>query len=155
MTFSALVGAPSSGWLTYRYVSRSPKEGVEQDGVEGGVQAIHRRHGSQHGIGKTWGERMGGRDGMMFYFPVHTHIDTSVAKMGRSLSIIKSCSTFLTATQVLQVLVLSHLDYCTVVWSGATKRDLLWNVFKIVQLPKLCWTPGRVAAALAGTNGDP
>ena len=26
--------------------------------------------------------------------------------------------------QVLQALVLSHLDYCSVVWSGATKRDL-------------------------------
>jgi hypothetical protein len=52
------------------------------------------------------------------------HIDTTVAKMGRSLSIIKPCSTFLTALstkQVLQALVLSHLDHCSVVWSGATK----------------------------------
>ena len=55
------------------------------------------------------------------------HIDTTVVKMGRSLSIIKRCSTFLTTLstrQVLQALVLSHLDYCSVVWSGATKRDL-------------------------------
>ena len=46
--------------------------------------------------------------------------------MGRSLSTIKRCSTFLTALstrQVLQALVLSHLDYCLVVWSGTTKRD--------------------------------
>ena len=46
--------------------------------------------------------------------------------MGRSLSIIKCCSAFLTALstrQVLQAQVLSHLD-CSVVWSGATKRDL-------------------------------
>jgi hypothetical protein len=52
------------------------------------------------------------------------HIDTTVAKMGRSLSIIKQCSAFLTTRQVLQALVLSHLDYCPVVWSGASKRDL-------------------------------
>ena len=54
------------------------------------------------------------------------HIDTTVAKMGRSPSIIKRCSTFLTTLstrQVLQALVLSHLDYCSVV-PGATKRDL-------------------------------
>jgi hypothetical protein len=47
--------------------------------------------------------------------------------MGRSVSIIMHCSTFLTALsarQVLQALVLSHLDYCSVVWSGATNRDL-------------------------------
>jgi hypothetical protein len=47
--------------------------------------------------------------------------------MGGSLFVIKSYSTFLTALstrQVLQALVLSHLDYCSVVWSGATKRDL-------------------------------
>ena len=54
------------------------------------------------------------------------HIDTRVAKMGRCLSIIKRCSalTTLSTRQVLQALVLSHLDYCSVVWSGATKRDL-------------------------------
>ena len=55
------------------------------------------------------------------------HIDTTLAKMRRSLSIIKRCSAFLTALstrQVLQALVLSHLDYCSVVCSGATKKDL-------------------------------
>ena len=53
------------------------------------------------------------------------HIDPTPAKMGRSLSIIKRCSDFLTALltkKVLQAIVLSHLDYCSVVWSGATKR---------------------------------
>jgi hypothetical protein len=47
------------------------------------------------------------------------HIDTTVAKMGRSLSIIKSCYAFLTTPstrQVLQGLVLSHLDYCSVLF---------------------------------------
>ena len=54
------------------------------------------------------------------------HIDAVVAKMGRSLSITKRCSAFLitlSTRQVLQALVLSHLDYCSVVWSGATKKD--------------------------------
>ena len=51
------------------------------------------------------------------------HIDATVAKI---MSIIKRCSTFITALStslVLRVLVLSHLDYCAVVWSGATKTD--------------------------------
>ena len=40
------------------------------------------------------------------------HIDAAVAKMGRSLSIIKRGSTLtLSKRQVLQALVLSHLDY--------------------------------------------
>ena len=72
------------------------------------------------------------------------HVDTTVAKIGRRMSIIKHCSTFLptlstrqvlqvlvstflttlSTRQVLQALVLSHLDYCSVLWSGATKKDL-------------------------------
>ena len=47
--------------------------------------------------------------------------------MGRSLSIIKPCSPSLitlSTRQVLQALVLSHMDYCSVMWSGATKKDL-------------------------------
>ena len=55
------------------------------------------------------------------------HVDTTVAKMGISLSIIKHCSAFLTTLstrQVLQALVLLYLDYCSVVWSVATKRDV-------------------------------
>jgi hypothetical protein len=35
--------------------------------------------------------------------------------------------TALSTRQVLQALVLSHLDYCSIVWSGATKRDL-WKI---------------------------
>ena len=46
---------------------------------------------------------------------------TTVAKMGRSLSIIKRWSAFLTTQSTRQVLVLSLLDYCSVVWSGATE----------------------------------
>ena len=55
------------------------------------------------------------------------HIDTTVAKI-RSLSKIKCCSAFSTALstrQVQQALVLSHLDYCSVVWSGATNCNWL------------------------------
>jgi hypothetical protein len=47
--------------------------------------------------------------------------------MGRSLSMIKRRSIFLTTLstrQILQALVLSHVDYCSVMWPGATKRDL-------------------------------
>ena len=47
------------------------------------------------------------------------HIDATVAKMGRSRSIIKCCSSFLpmlSTRHVLQALVLSYLD-CPVVWS--------------------------------------
>ena len=54
------------------------------------------------------------------------HFGTT-AKMGRSMSMMRCCSNFLTALstrQVLQALVLLHLDYCSVVWSGATKNDL-------------------------------
>ena len=49
------------------------------------------------------------------------HIDTSLANMGRSLSIMKCYFAFLTmlsTSQVLQAVVLSHLDCCSVVWSG-------------------------------------
>jgi hypothetical protein len=55
------------------------------------------------------------------------HIDTTVAKMGRTPSIIKHCSAFLTTPstrQVIQALVLSYLDYYSFLWSGAIKRDL-------------------------------
>ena len=52
------------------------------------------------------------------------HTDTTVAKMGRSMSIIRCCSAFLTTLSTRQALVLSHLDNCPVVWSLATKRDL-------------------------------
>ena len=55
------------------------------------------------------------------------HIDSMVAKMGRGLAVIKRCSAFLTphsTKQVLQPLVLSHLDYCPVIWSGAAKKVL-------------------------------
>ena len=53
-------------------------------------------------------------------------VETTVATIGRSLSIIKRYSAFsttLSTMQVPQAIVLLHLDYCSVVWSGATKRD--------------------------------
>ena len=54
-------------------------------------------------------------------------IHTTVAKMGRSMSMIRQCSIFLTALstmQDLQALDFSYLDYGSVVWSGGTKKDL-------------------------------
>jgi hypothetical protein len=54
------------------------------------------------------------------------HIYATVAKIGKGLSIIKCPSAFLrslSTKQVLQTLVLSHLDYCPVIWSSSTKTD--------------------------------
>lgn len=51
------------------------------------------------------------------------HIDSVVV----NISVIKSCLSFLTpqlTKQVFQNLVLSHLDYCSKIWSGATKKDV-------------------------------
>lgn len=51
----------------------------------------------------------------------------TVAKMGRTVSVIRRCTYFLTdhsVRQVIQPLVLSHLDYCSVVWSSANKKVL-------------------------------
>jgi hypothetical protein len=47
--------------------------------------------------------------------------------MWRALSIIKRCSAFTTtlSTKVLQALVWLHLDYCPVVWSGATNITIV------------------------------
>ena len=56
-----------------------------------------------------------------------THIDNVTKKMGGGLSMIRRCAEFLTPTsavQVIQALVISHLDYCPVVWSNAAKKDL-------------------------------
>ena len=56
------------------------------------------------------------------------HIDTTVTKMGRCMSMLRSCSAFLTALSTTvrsyRPFFVSHLDYCSVVWSNATKRDL-------------------------------
>ena len=62
------------------------------------------------------------------------HIENVTKKMGGGLSMIRRCSEFLTPTsavQVIQALVLSHLDYCPVVWSNAAKKDL--SKLQIVQ----------------------
>jgi hypothetical protein len=66
------------------------------------------------------------------------HIDAVVAKMGCSLSMIKRCSAFLTTINVLQALVLSHLDYCSVLWSGTTKKDLQLAQNRAEWLPLGC-----------------
>lgn len=55
------------------------------------------------------------------------HIDLLVQKMGRNISVIKKCSPFLTSQltkQVMQTVLLSHLDYCSVIWSSTTKIHL-------------------------------
>lgn len=55
------------------------------------------------------------------------HIEHIVKKMGRGIACIKRCSSFLTpASRVLvtKAVVLSHLDYCSTIWSGADKKHL-------------------------------
>lgn len=55
------------------------------------------------------------------------HIEELVKKMGRNISVVKRCYSFLNpylTKHVLQTLVLLHLDYCSVVWSGTTKKNL-------------------------------
>lgn len=48
------------------------------------------------------------------------HINSRIVKMGNSLSVIKRCTKYLTQQnikQIIQALILSHLDYCSAVWS--------------------------------------
>ncbi|KAK6320212.1 hypothetical protein J4Q44_G00093190 [Coregonus suidteri] len=56
-----------------------------------------------------------------------SHVDKVVVKMGRGMSVIKIFSAFLTQKStvlVVQALVLSHIDYCPVIWSSAAKQYL-------------------------------
>ncbi len=62
------------------------------------------------------------------------HIDGIVAKMGRGIAMIRKCSTYLTSSvisQVIQSLVFCHLQYCPVIWSAASKKDI--NKLQLVQ----------------------
>ena len=54
-----------------------------------------------------------------------THINNITKNVGRGLSTIRRCAGLLTSTsvvQVIQALVLSHLDYCPAVWSSAAAK---------------------------------
>lgn len=54
-------------------------------------------------------------------------IDTVVGRMGRGVSVVKRISKFLSPDvkrQVLNALVLSQLDYCLVVWSSTSVKNL-------------------------------
>jgi hypothetical protein len=62
-----------------------------------------------------------------------------VAKMGRVLPMMRHFSAFLpsqSTRQFLQFLVLSYLDYCPVVWSGAENKDI--GKLKLVQNRAAC-----------------
>ena len=55
------------------------------------------------------------------------HIQRVVTKMGNTLSVIKRCAKYLTKQtikQVIQALVLSHLDYCSTVWSNTSLGNI-------------------------------
>lgn len=52
------------------------------------------------------------------------HIDDVAMRMGRAVSVINRCSYYMndhTIKLVIQALVLSHIDYCSIVWSSAPK----------------------------------
>ena len=52
------------------------------------------------------------------------HIDNIVI-MGRGIAVTRTCSEYVTSStlnQVIQSLVLSHLEYCPVIWSSAAKK---------------------------------
>lgn len=54
-------------------------------------------------------------------------IEKTLAVMGRGLAVIKRCVHFLPHQciyQIVQILVLTLLDYCSVVWSSASNKDL-------------------------------
>lgn len=56
-----------------------------------------------------------------------THINNITKKMGRGLALIRRCAEFLTpesVIHVIQALVLSHLDYCPVIWGSAVRNKL-------------------------------
>lgn len=56
------------------------------------------------------------------------HIDRIVTNMGRGTAVIRRCSYYLPSyvmNKVIQSLVLSHLDYCPVIWSSASKKDIV------------------------------
>ena len=55
------------------------------------------------------------------------HIDYIVTKMGREVATTRKCSPFLPSSLLRQIvcsLVLCHLDYCSVIWSSASKTLL-------------------------------
>ncbi len=52
-----------------------------------------------------------------------THINNIIAKISRSISVIRRNAYFLANTarqEVIQSLVLSHLDYCPAIWSNTS-----------------------------------
>ena len=61
-------------------------------------------------------------------------IDSIVAKMGKGIAMARKCVAYTSPpilNQVVQSLILSHLDYCPVIWSSASKKEL--NKLQLVQ----------------------
>lgn len=62
------------------------------------------------------------------------HIDTVIKKMGNGISMVRKCLPYVNENilgQVVKSLILSHLDYCSPVWSSASKS--LLNKLQIAQ----------------------
>lgn len=56
------------------------------------------------------------------------HINQILTKMGRSIAAVRKCAHYLTpemCRQVVQTLVLCHLDYFSVIWASAPKSELI------------------------------
>lgn len=55
------------------------------------------------------------------------HIENIISKMGKGICMIWKCFSYLTSStlnQVIQSLVLSHLQYCPVIWSSVKKKEI-------------------------------
>ncbi len=55
------------------------------------------------------------------------HIDNIVSTMGKGIAVARKCSVFIPSSllkDVVQSLVLSHLEYCPMVWSSASDKHL-------------------------------
>lgn len=55
------------------------------------------------------------------------HIDRIIQKMGSGIHYIRQCAPYVPfkiLEQVCKSLILSHLDYCSVIWASASKKDL-------------------------------
>uniref|UniRef100_A0A669AV95 Reverse transcriptase domain-containing protein n=1 Tax=Oreochromis niloticus TaxID=8128 RepID=A0A669AV95_ORENI len=62
------------------------------------------------------------------------HINSVIKKMGQGIAIARKCSFYITSSimkDVINALVLSHLEYCSSIWSAANKTDL--NRLQLVQ----------------------
>lgn len=57
----------------------------------------------------------------------NSHVNQILLKMGRSLAVVKHCKKYIlnrVMKRIVESLVLSHLDYCSIIWSSTTEMNL-------------------------------